>query len=189
MSPGSATTTDKFPRRAQGTNTLATARDPGGHSPSTSSSGAQHQTVTDCSTRLTHSSLPPLRDGRQGRSMRGRAAFSFDEMSLATYPLLHKDRGGQEERVFQEGKAPFHHTLFAIQRDDGLIRPRLRALHVAEVGSDDVGRPAQCLALEHCGVSREGRLDLPDEATRGGSVFARSSPGWVGRTRAHAGLD
>src|SRR5258708_34437351 len=104
MSPGSATTTDTFPRCAQGTTTLATESDPGGHSPSPASAGSQHQAVTDCSTRLTHSRLRALRDGRQGRSMRDRAAFSFDEMSLATYPLLHEHRGGQEERILEKGE-------------------------------------------------------------------------------------
>src|SRR5258706_9486994 len=121
MSPGSATTTDTFPRRAQGTNTLGTERDPGGHSQSTSSSGSQHQTVTDCSTRLTHSRLRALRDGRQGRSMRDRAAFSFDEMSLATYPLLHEDGGRQKQGVLQKGEAAFDAVLVLVGLDEVLV--------------------------------------------------------------------
>src|SRR5712691_6626178 len=60
MSLGSTTTPDTFPRRAQGAKALATERDPGGHSQSTFCSGSQHQTITDCTTRLTHSSLHAL---------------------------------------------------------------------------------------------------------------------------------
>ena len=38
---------------------------------------------------------------------------------------LDEDGGGEKERVFQEGEAAFHHALFAIERENGLVRPLL----------------------------------------------------------------
>src|SRR5260221_6699628 len=181
MSPGSATTTDKFPRRAQGTNTRATDRDPGGHSPSTSSSGAQHQAVTDCSTRLTHSSLRALRDGRQGRSMRDRAAFSFDEMSLATYPLLQEDGGGQKERIFEKREAPFHSGLGFVYANGLLVSQVARVEHV---GSDDEAGAPLRLTLQLLFVQRHRCLYVPALAT-GQRVLGRASPVGIVRPDAH----
>ena len=88
---------------------------------------------------------------------------------------LDEDGRGEEERIFEEGEAPFHHALFAVEGDDGLIGP---GRDVEQVGPDDEGRPAQRLTLQGDGVAGERRLDLPDRRGRSAPRLARTPAGW-----------
>src|SRR5260370_30711024 len=72
--------------------------------------------------------------------------------------LFHEDRGGQKERVLEEGEAAFHAALLFVRLAELLVR-QLRGIE--HIRRDQAGGLAPCLSYDGLLVPFERRLHPP----------------------------